>query len=130
MKKLIQMTVAGLAAMLVVGVGLAVAHNKTYDTTTSIKFVGSDYGDKFNGKVKSEKDACQDKRKVTVFRNRDDEKIGEDTTGEDGKWNVELGTFAEAGKYHAEVKKRTLDKNKKHKHVCGSTESGNVTAGP
>jgi len=129
MKKLIYVSLGALVAMSVIGAGLAIAHSKKYETTTSIKFVGSSYGDSFNGKVKSEKGACIDKRKVVVVRNRDDFKVGEDTTGDDGKWEIELQAFADTGTYHAEVKKRTLKKDKKHSHICKATDSGNAQVG-
>ena len=112
----------------------AQAHSKRYDTTTSIKLSGvsGGYGDApdesgtISGKVKSEKDACVEERKVVVYSNRTDEKVGEDVTGGNGGWSVSVTD--PKGSYHAEVKKRTLKKDKKHSHVCQSTSSGNVSA--
>ena len=61
----------------------------------------------FHGKVTSSHDACKNKRHVAVFRKRagDDQKLGGDTTGPAGRWQV-IEEPVNSGVYYARVREK------------------------
>jgi hypothetical protein len=65
------------------------------------------HGSPFNGKLKSAVDACEAKRKVTLFRKAPKDKIGSSKSKANGKWKVGK-SHPEFGRYFAKAKKKTL----------------------
>jgi hypothetical protein len=125
------MVIAAVVGMLVigVGVGLAPAHTKKFNTRVTIHFDASPYGDSFFGKVKSKKHACEKNRKVKVFRRQpgpDAQFDGSDQSDNQGDWRITNGTAA-PGNYYAKAKKKVLKNNNKHKHVCKRGRSRTIS---
>jgi hypothetical protein len=61
----------------------------------------------FHGRVKSENDACEENRRVKMFRKRSgpDEVLGTDETNSQGRWKVIVDPLS-SGAYYAKVKRR------------------------
>ena len=112
------------ALCLTVGAGSAFAAKK-FNTKVTINYQAGTYSDSFFGDVKSKKDACEKNRNVKVFRKTsgDDDLVGNDESDDDGEYSVNLGDYAENGKYYAKVPRKELNNNK----VCKSGESDTVT---
>jgi hypothetical protein len=115
-----------------VATSVASAHQQVYFNTLSIRFVTAG-GPVFKGNIHSQKPACMAKRRVTVFFKTPGgpEKIGADTTGADGKWEVDLvGPKVPVGKYYAQMPARVLRRGGGHYHACAYVKTPDVTIQP
>ena len=130
MKKVAVLALVAMISALAMGALSAdAAKVKKYNTQVTINFVGGTYGDKFNGKVKSPNKKCRKGRTVVVKRNESgsDPKIGTDKSNKKGKWEVDVGGLAPAGKYYAIAKKKNLGKKNGVKQICKKARSKSVT---
>jgi len=112
---------------------VASAHRQVYFNTLSIRFVFPGGNPAFRGNVHSPKAPCMAKRRVTVFFKTPGgpEKIGADTTGADGKWEVDLaGPKVPLGKYYAQMPARVLRRGGGHYHACAYVKTPDVTIQP
>jgi hypothetical protein len=110
MKQLAALGVAALASVLL---AVPAEAGKTFDSKVTIEFQPGELRaakrvDAFAGKVKSDKGACENKRKVVLFSKQGGSKtkVGSFTTGPTGVWSVE--TSFEEPHYFAKVKERKL----------------------
>jgi hypothetical protein len=125
---------ATLVVMSVVIVAGAAGHTARYDSTVTIKFNKPKPNDPystatFDGTVKSTKPRCEKNRAVTVrMRTADGSNpaVGTDVTDQNGVWVVTPSSSA-PGTYFAQVAKKVLKKNAKHRHICRKAVSKDVT---
>lgn len=128
---LIAMIATALTATLVPAV--ANAHRVSYDSTVTAKYTKPDKKDPyatatFGGAVASSKARCQKNRTVTVNLQGSDgttRTVGTDQTDATGAWVFQTSDAA-SGTYFAEVSKKVIRKNKKHRHVCRGAISRTV----
>jgi hypothetical protein len=62
----------------------------------------------FHGKVRSDNNACERRRRVKLYRQRrgPDKLLGSDKTNHDGRWEIEVEPLS-SGAYYAKVTKRS-----------------------
>ena len=109
------------AALALGSLGVASAHESVAPSKVSIKVAE----DSFKGKVTSGSKSCVKKRKVTVFKKKNDKKVGSTKTNKRGKWSLDVSN--PHGGYYAVVSKKTKVKYL-HVHVCLPDESVSVKA--
>jgi hypothetical protein len=100
MKRLISL--ACLVAVLTPCVGGVAFGNTRFNTKLTISFSRAS-GGHFSGKVKSQKNGCIARRRVTVYRKKHgrDPAIGSDSSSRKGKWRVDPAGRVAAGNYYA-----------------------------
>lgn len=111
--------VAGVCALALAVPALAVAHNKTFESTISIEH--NDAGAVL-GLVESRREACIANRKVKVFTygaGATKTLVDTDRTSANGAWSG-FGDFTDVDGFGAKVVKRKITRPKGHKHVCGA----------
>lgn len=101
--------------------GVASAHESVAPSKVTIKVAE----DGLTGKVTSDSKSCVKKRNVTVFKKKNDKKVGSTKTNKRGKWSLDVNNAR--GSYYAVVSKKTEVKYL-HVHVCLPDESDSVKA--
>ena len=113
--------IAGVACLALCSfAGTALAHKQSSATTTTVLVTPdapNSHRGTYSGKVSSPNPKCVANRKV--FAGSDDGTIATATTDAAGNWTTPNVPLAAGG---IGVAKKTLKKNKKHKHVCKSVE--------
>jgi 5-hydroxyisourate hydrolase-like protein (transthyretin family) len=124
--------VAALICVLTAGAGPASAGVQNQFATFFVKFkfqASTSSGEKFSGKIDSNKGKCVEGRKVTVYRkkNGNKKKLGSDKTNDKGKFKVGVGDGPpKNGKYFAEVKESTFEADDGDRVTCRGETSGSV----
>ena len=111
-RRRVMLSIACFAAVGMVAPSGAIAHEKDFPTTLTIK----DKDNILKGRVKSDSDDCTKKRLVIIYAQETGEdpfEVGRDRSDEDGKWRFE---FVGDG-YYAEVGEKVI-KRGDHKHTC------------
>lgn len=114
--------VAAIAALAVIP-ALAAAHTVRSQTTVTIHFKGSPTGDKFSGKVRSPRPACERNRLIRLIQGEHDAATVIASTRSDasGKWEIDPpGQFVAPGSYKAKVTRRKRARPG-HLHICRPT---------
>lgn len=125
---------AAVALMSVAFVSGAAGHTFKADTTVSAKFNKPDKKDPaatgtFDGSVGSTTPRCVKMRKVTLYQRAADGSstaVGTDLTDASGAWVIAPSNVV-PGDYYAKVAKRVIRKNSKHRHICKTAVSSDVT---
>jgi hypothetical protein len=125
-------SIAAVAAL----VALLVAATATATRTVHIKSkvsIANHHGLHFVGRVTSPNAACEEGRKVILYRvieGGPDQALGHDTTDEEGRWSVEVSGFAgiSLSHFYAKVKRRS-EGTAGTIYVCGSDRSRTIKFG-
>ena len=130
MRKLITALIAVLAVGAVGFAAVAAAHTVRFDSAISAKYERPTKTKTaaFAGEVSSPKARCMKNRTVNVRLRQTDGSsvvVGSGSTDAAGEWRIEFADLAK-GTYFAQVKKKALRKNKKHKHICKRAFSKDV----
>lgn len=128
MTRLIGVAAGTLALAVALTTGLALAHTVKFDSTVTARYKTAQ--DRFKGKVRSEKTACERRRTVKVFRKRAgaDQLLGKDKSNSDGEWQLEPETFP-PDTYYAKATKKVLKHTAHHRHTCKPAKSDGLFAG-
>lgn len=125
---------ASVALMSVVFVSGAVGHTFRADTTVSVKYDKPKPNDpnvngSFGGNVSSVMTRCVKGRTVTLFQRTatGSTKVGTAVTDINGAWQISPSASVAPGDYYAEVAKRVIRKDTKHRHICKGAVSTDVT---
>jgi len=125
---------AVMALMSAVLVSGAAGHKFKATSTVSVKFDKPKPNDPyakgtFEGNVSSEKARCEKRRTVTVYQRTatGSTTVGSDVTDVNGAWQVVPAGTVAPGDYYAQVAKRVIRKNTKHRHICRAAVSKDVT---
>jgi hypothetical protein len=105
----------GLIAILLAVTALAVAATAAATRTVRIQSkvsIANHHGLHFVGRVTAPNHACEEQRRVTLFRvieNGPDQALGHNVTGGNGSWSVEVSGFAgiSLSHFYARVKRRS-----------------------
>lgn len=134
MKRVAVVLMAAVALMSVVFVSGAAGHKFKAVSTVSVKFDKPKPNDPyakggFEGDVSSEKARCEKKRTVTVHQRTatGSTAVGTAVTDAAGAWRITPSGTVAPGDYYAQVAKRVIRKNTKHRHVCRAAVSKDVT---
>ncbi len=105
------------------------AHKRLFNTTATITLAKATASGQIGGSG-----ACRANRTVILFEDKDPNvigdtaEIGRTTSTATGAWSIPAQGSVKAGRiYNVLAKKKLVLKNSKHKHVCKSALSENVT---
>lgn len=129
MKKIVFVMV-GLLAIVAIGGTASAGKNddtKKFDSEITVNYDDGGTGPyaeepAFKGKVKSDKDACERERKVTVKRRSNGDTVGSVFTDDDGKYRIGAAGFG-PGKYDAKASKKVIKKDNGDKIICKKAEA-------
>jgi hypothetical protein len=122
---------AGVTGVLAAGLATTAFAQPKFDSTVTINFNAAPKagppGFNFFGKVKSEKNACQPDRKVTLYGQATDtsdpEALGSDRTNGQGEWKVN-GVLTSDSYFFAKAKEREISAG-----VCRGAKSKTLHPG-
>lgn len=131
MKRVVTTILATVALVSVVFVAAATAHTVKYESTVTVKFKKAAKDPAiFDGAVSATTPRCEGNRKVDLrLRAADGTStvVGTDLTDPAGAWAFQPTADVAPGDYFAQVAKKVLRKDAKHRHVCKKAVSGDVT---
>ena len=109
------------APLLVATAAVVSAHDARYDSSVSIRYDRPN----FEGRVRSERDFCENNRTVQVFKVRRgvDRLIGQDQTNKNGFYSVRK--TGARGRFYAKVV-RDVRGRYQHNHICKGDTSGTI----
>jgi hypothetical protein len=115
------------AAVLTAGVGLALAHDERYPTTSPWGYSSASFGEPaFLGYVDSPNQECRGPRRIEMHRisSGRDRTIGQGRTGAgDYDWIIEYRDPLPRGRYYARVLPKNLGGGRGHDHLCRTFRS-------
>ena len=127
MRKPIKVTVVTAALIGVLVLGAALASAASVGTRVTIHFdKASPARDVFRGQVFSPRHACEENRRVVVFRKHmgPDARIGSDRSEDNGHWSVDVEGHAAPGHYYAKALRKDLGAD-----FCEVDRSHTITVG-